>query len=87
MTQTKASKVIDARGMEPPEPLVQTMDALETMAPGERLLLVLAREPFPLYGVLEQNGIAWQTERKPDGTVEVLMWHRQSSADASSAVV
>ena len=78
MTENRAAKVIDARGMEPPEPFVQTMDALDAIEPGQKVLLVLNREPVPLYRALELNGFVWQTERRPDGTVEVLMWHRQT---------
>ncbi len=76
MTQTKADKVIDGRCMEPPEPFVQTMEALDTIAPGQKVLLRLGREPMPLYRALELNGFAWQTEHCADGTVEVLMWHK-----------
>ena len=73
---TLADKWIDGRHLEPPEPFVQTMDALDTLAPGQKLRLRLVREPFPLYRALELNGVAWQTERTPDGEFEILMWHR-----------
>ena len=43
MSQTKADKIIDARSMEPPEPFVRTMEALDEIAVGEKLLLLLAR--------------------------------------------
>ncbi|MBK7356437.1 DUF2249 domain-containing protein [Propionivibrio sp.] len=76
MTQPRADKIIDARFMEPPEPFVQTMDALDSIVPGQRVLLILGREPTPLYRALELNGFSWQTERTSDGTVEVLMWHK-----------
>lgn len=76
MTQPRADLVIDGREMEPPEPFVQTMDALERITPGQTLLLVLAREPFPLYRALELNGISWKTERSPEGDFEILMWHK-----------
>ena len=72
-----ADKVIDGRNMEPPEPFVQTMEALDAIVPGQKVMLRLVREPFPLYRALALNGIAWQTERTPDGEFEILMWHRQ----------
>ena len=78
MTQAKADMVIDGRNMEPPEPFVQTMEALDAIKPGQKVLLLLGREPIPLYRALELNGISWQTERTAEGTVEVLMWHKQS---------
>ncbi len=77
MTQSKADKVIDGRNMEPPEPFVQTMEALDAIEPGQKVLLVVGREPIPLYRALELNGYSWQTERCADGSVEVLMWHKQ----------
>ena len=77
MTRLKADKVIDGRSMEPPEPFVLTMEALDTIKPGQKVLLLLRREPFPLYRALELNGISWQTERTPEGFFEVLMWHQQ----------
>ena len=76
MTLENADRVIDARNMEPPEPFVQTMEALDAIQPGQRVLLQVGREPFPLYRALELNGFSWQTEHKPDGSVEVLMWQK-----------
>lgn len=76
MSQTKADKIIDARSMEPPEPFVRTMAALDEIAVGEKLLLLLAREPHPLYRALDINGFSYRTERAPDGTVEILIWHK-----------
>lgn len=74
MSQGKADKIIDARGLEPPEPFVLTMEALDTIGADEKLLLILTREPHPLYRALQINGFAHQTERLPDGTVEILIW-------------
>ncbi len=71
-----ANVVIDAREMEPPEPFVRTMEALDGIGPGEKLLLLLSREPHPLYRALDINGFSWATERKPDGLVEILIWRK-----------
>ena len=76
MMQTQADVVIDGRQMEPPEPFVQTMDALDGVQPGQRVLLLLGREPFPLYRALELNGFVWQTKHTESGEVEVLIQHR-----------
>ena len=66
--------VVDARGMQPPEPFERTMDALDEIEPGKKVLLVLRREPFPLYRALELNGYVWHTTALADGTYEILMW-------------
>lgn len=76
MTGKTADVVIDVRGLEPPEPLVRTLAALDGLDPAESLLVLLPREPYPLYRALEVNGFSWQTTIKPNGTVEVLIRHR-----------
>jgi len=76
MTGKDATRMIDARGLEPPEPMVRTLDALDHLESGDELLVLLPREPFPLYRALEINGFAWRTTCLPDGTVEVLIRHQ-----------
>jgi uncharacterized protein (DUF2249 family) len=64
-------KVIDARGWEPPRPFEATMEALCRLEPGDRLRLIVDREPFPLYRALERNGYAYFATVRPDGSYEV----------------
>ncbi|PKO33350.1 MAG: SirA-like protein [Betaproteobacteria bacterium HGW-Betaproteobacteria-7] len=73
MSHPKTPHVVDARYMEPPEPFVQTMEMLDRLQPGEKMLLLLFREPHPLYKVLRQNGHAYESELLPDGTFEILI--------------
>jgi uncharacterized protein (DUF2249 family) len=73
MSHPKTPHVVDARYMEPPEPFVQTMEMLDRLQPGEKMLLLLFREPHPLYKVLRQNGHAYESELMPDGTFEILI--------------
>ena len=68
-----APRLLDARFLPPPEPFVQAMEAIDTLAPGEQLLLLLYREPFPLYKVLAEHGYARQTRLLDDGTYEILI--------------
>lgn len=70
----RADRVIDARGWEPPEPFVATMDTLAVMAPSERLLLILQREPHPLYRALLKQGYRHETQFTADGAFEILIW-------------
>jgi len=74
MSHPKTPHVVDARYMEPPEPFVHTMEMLDTLQTGEKMLLLLFREPHPLYKVLKQNGYAYETELLADGTFEILIW-------------
>jgi uncharacterized protein (DUF2249 family) len=71
--------VIDARGWEPPRPFEATMEAVCDLKPGERLRVILDREPFPLYRVLERNGLAWFTTVRADGGVEVDICERTAA--------
>lgn len=69
------ASVVDARGLEPPEPMVRVLDALSTLQRGERLLMLIHVEPKPLFRVLERNQFAWHCEAVPDGHFEVTIWH------------
>jgi TusA-related sulfurtransferase len=64
-------RLIDGRGMEPPEPLERAMAELATLAPGEELVMLLRCEALPLYSMLERNGFDYRAQRRPDGTNEV----------------
>lgn len=63
--------VIDARELLPPEPMVRVLAALPGLGPGEALTLLLYREPFPLYAVLQERGFAWRTTLADDGTYTI----------------
>ena len=73
MSHPKTPHVVDARYMEPPGPFEATMEMLDTLKDGEKMLLLLFREPHPLYRVLRQNGHSDETELLPDGTFEILI--------------
>jgi len=76
VSASPADIVIDGRDLEPPEPFVKTMETLDQIAPGQKLRLLVGREPFPLFRALELNGFVWQSTHRSDGAVEVLIWHR-----------
>jgi hypothetical protein len=77
--------VVDGRGMEPPEPFVRVMDALSVCPDGRGVLLLLSREPYPLYRALALNGFAHSVRHAADGTVEILSW--RDPDHAGTAVV
>jgi len=66
-----ATKVVDARGLPPPEPLELTLAALDGLERGEEVVLMLYREPYPLYGILKENGFTHRVDACPDGTFEI----------------
>ncbi len=67
-------RVVDGRGLMPPEPMRRTLAALTTMPRGEELTLLLYREPFPLYAVLEREGYSHSTALGRDGTYTIRIW-------------
>ena len=58
---------IDARGLEPPEPLVRILDALESLPTGVKLRAWTDREPCHLFGEAEQRGFRHECQEQPDG--------------------
>ncbi len=58
---------LDNRGLEPPEPMMRILEALETLAPGEVLAAVNEREPVFLFPELAARGHAVTVERRDDG--------------------
>ncbi|MDP3218796.1 MAG: DUF2249 domain-containing protein [Deltaproteobacteria bacterium] len=69
---------IDARDLEPPEPLEKVMQALPLLRPGQSIRLLLLREPFPLYPILVARGYGHETQMQADGSYVILI--RQSGA-------
>lgn len=65
---------IDLRGLLPPEPLERVLAALDSLAEGGRLRVILDREPFPLYDLLECSGHHHAAIGCPDGSWEVRIW-------------
>ena len=70
--------LIDARGLEPPEPLERVMRTLAMLRPGQSIRLLLHREPFPLYPLLAEKGYRHDTQEKADGSYAILI--RQANA-------
>ncbi len=70
-----SERVIDARGLLPPEPFVRVQDALKTLPRDGRVKLLLPREPFPLYEALRNAGFVWSTVLEPDGTFVITIRH------------
>jgi uncharacterized protein (DUF2249 family) len=64
---------IDVRGLEPPRPMVRVLEALDTLAPGQRLEVIHDRRPLFLYPQLEAQGFAHETEEPAPGLVRILI--------------
>ena len=59
--------VLDVRDLEPPEPMVRTLAALESLPAGGTLVQVNVRVPQFLFPRLEERGFTWEIrEQSPD---------------------
>lgn len=67
-------KIVDARGLQPPEPFERVVEALTELALGDQMKLIIHQEPRPLYRFLERNRYAYKTESFADGRFEILIW-------------
>jgi uncharacterized protein (DUF2249 family) len=62
--------VLDVRNMEPPEPMIMTLTALEKLPDGHRLIQVNERVPQFLLPVLTERGYGYEIDEKhPAGVV------------------
>lgn len=65
--------ILDVREMEPPEPMVHTLAALETLAPGHTLVQINARVPQFLLPELENRGFQYTIREEQPGVVRVFI--------------
>ncbi len=59
---------VDARGLEPPQPLVKILEALAALPAGATLRARTDRRPMHLYAQLETRGFTGQSEEQSDGS-------------------
>lgn len=72
--------VIDVRGMEPPEPMVRTLAALEELPHGKTLLQINERVPQFLLPRLEELGFTYKIVEQAEGVVRLFVRHRPQAA-------
>ena len=82
MTAPSSEILIDARGLEPPEPMERVMQTLALLRPGQSIRLLLHREPFPLYPLLAERGYRHATRMGPDGSYVILIRPVDAAAGA-----
>jgi uncharacterized protein (DUF2249 family) len=59
---------VDARGLEPPQPLVKILEAVTILPEGARLRARTDRRPMHLYPRLEERGFVAETKEESDGS-------------------
>jgi tRNA 2-thiouridine synthesizing protein A len=64
-------RVVDVRWLEPPEPFVRVVAALEELPPGGTLRVLIHREPYPLYQMLDEEGRTYAVRFDPAGFFDI----------------
>ncbi len=64
---------LDNRDLEPPEPMVRTLEEVEALSPGQTLAALLPREPLFLFKELEARGHLWHGAFEPEGHYRVVI--------------
>lgn len=72
--------VLDVRDLEPPEPMVRTLMALEELPPDRTLLQINVRVPQFLLPQLEARGFEYEIREQPGGPVRVFIRHSRGAA-------
>jgi uncharacterized protein (DUF2249 family) len=65
---TKSPLEVDARGLEPPQPMVKILEALTTLPQDAALRARTDRRPVHLYPILESRGFRGNSEEQSDGS-------------------
>lgn len=64
-------RFLDNRGLEPPNPMIRTLEMLESMSPGEVLVIHNDRVPVYLLPQLADAGAEYEIEELADGSARV----------------
>jgi uncharacterized protein (DUF2249 family) len=59
---------VDARGLEPPQPLINILETLAQLPVGGQLTARTDRRPMHLYAQLEERGFTAESQEQPDGS-------------------
>jgi tRNA 2-thiouridine synthesizing protein A len=66
--------ILDNRGLEPPQPMMRTLAALENLKKNETLTIINDRRPMFLYEQLEELGYKQRTEPQEDGSYKIEIY-------------
>jgi len=68
-----SAREIDCRDLDPPEPMVKTLEGVEALAAGEMLAALLPREPLFLFKELAARGYQWRGGFEPEGHYRIVI--------------
>lgn len=70
--------VLDVRGLEPPEPMVRTLEALQHLSRGQTLVHINVRVPQLLLPKLTERGFVYEIREQSTDLVRVFIRHATS---------
>lgn len=69
--------LLDVRGLEPPEPMQRTLEALASLAPGHTLVQINSRVPRFLLPELESRGFQYTVHEEQPDVVRLFIRHAE----------
>lgn len=79
-------QLLDVSDLEAPEPLLQAIDALQSLERGDYLRFCHRMKPCHLYDFLDENGFIAETRHGERCECEVFIWRDDDTAARSDAV-
>lgn len=70
---------LDNRGLEPPMPMVKTLEALEQLSIGSTLRIHNDRVPVYLLPQLHERGATYDVQEQEDGSAIVTIYKQRAS--------
>lgn len=69
--------ILDVRGLEPPEPMVRTLEALATLPRHKTLVQLNVRVPQFLLPKIEERGFTYEVKEQSEDLVRLFIRHKQ----------
>ncbi|WP_186576533.1 DUF2249 domain-containing protein [Aquibacillus kalidii] len=65
--------ILDNRGLQPPQPMMRTLAALEELEAGQQLKIINDRRPMFLFAELDEQGHVYEVEEQEDGSFAITI--------------
>ncbi|MCT2536651.1 DUF2249 domain-containing protein [Aquibacillus koreensis] len=65
--------ILDNRGLQPPQPMMRTLSALEDLESGQQLTIINDRRPMFLFPELDDQGHKYEVKEQEDGSFAITI--------------
>ncbi|MDT8316797.1 MAG: DUF2249 domain-containing protein [bacterium] len=66
--------VVDCRELEPPEPMIKVLEAVNNMADDEAVIMIHRKMPRLLFSRLDELGFSHEVTEESEGFIKLLIW-------------